>query len=98
MRRIFGKNSGLESSSSWGTRMTWQRLLSARRVQRHTTSKQELEDLRAVVERDLQRNALDYDVANVVSETEAAELLKKAQEFKREVEAWIATHHPSLVP
>jgi len=44
------------------------------------------------------RNALDYDVANVVSDTESAELLKKAQEFKREVEAWIAKHHPSLVP
>jgi hypothetical protein len=148
--------------------MTWQRLLNARRVQRHTTSKQELEDLRAVIERDLhdagvsglsadrsfatsynaalqtakmaiacagyrvlakkghhqvsyeaaelaigssvskltpyfetcrrKRNTLDYDVANVVSDTEAGELLQKAQEFKREVEAWIATHHPSLVP
>ena len=32
-----------------------------------------------------------------VSDTEAAELLQKAQEFKREVEAWIATHHPTLV-
>src|SRR5271157_4648734 len=28
------------------------------------------------------RNTLDYDVANVVSDTEAAELLQKAQEFK----------------
>jgi hypothetical protein len=44
------------------------------------------------------RNTLDYDVANVVSNTESAELLQKAQEFKREVEAWIAANHPSLVP
>ena len=44
------------------------------------------------------RNTLDYDIANVVSDTEASELLQKAHEFKREVEAWIATQHPSLVP
>jgi hypothetical protein len=44
------------------------------------------------------RNTLDYDVANVVSDTEAAELLDKAREFKQEVEAWIAANHPSLVP
>lgn len=44
------------------------------------------------------RNMLDYDVANVVSDTEAAELLEKAREFKAEVESWIAANHPSLVP
>src|SRR5262249_10709444 len=33
--------------------MTWQRLLNARHVQTHTTSKQELDDLRAVIDRDL---------------------------------------------
>ena len=33
--------------------MTWQQLLAERKVQRHTTSRQELDDLRAVVERDL---------------------------------------------
>jgi hypothetical protein len=44
------------------------------------------------------RNTLDYDVANVVSDTEAAELLQKAHEFKQEVESWIASHHPSFVP
>lgn len=44
------------------------------------------------------RNTLDYDVANVVSDTEAAELLQKAQQFKTEVEAWIAANHPALVP
>ena len=148
--------------------MTWKQLLNAKHVQTHTTSKQELDGLREVIERDLhdagvtglsadrsfatsynaalqtakmaiacagyrvvakkghhrvtygaaevamgpsvakltayfdtcrrKRNTLDYDVANVVSDTEAAELLQKAQEFKREVEAWIAKHHPSLVP
>jgi hypothetical protein len=44
------------------------------------------------------RNTLDYDVANVVSDTEAAELLQKAQEFKHEVETWIAANYPGLVP
>ena len=148
--------------------MTWQQLLNAKHVQTHATSKQELDDLRAVIERDLhdagltglsadrsfatsynaalqtakmaiacagyrvvakkvhhqvtfeaaelaigpsvsklvtyfetcrrKRNTLDYDVANVVSDTEAAELLQKAQEFWQEVEAWIAKHHPSFVP
>jgi hypothetical protein len=142
--------------------------LNGRHVQTHTTSKQELDDLRAVIDRDLhdagvtglsadrsfatsynaalqtakmaiacagyrvvakkghhqvtyeaaelaigpsvsqlvayfetcrrKRDTLDYDVANVVSDTEAAELLQKAREFKEEVEAWIATHHPSFVP
>ena len=41
---------------------------------------------------------LDYDVANVVSDTEARELLQKAREFKREIETWIVSHHPSFVP
>jgi hypothetical protein len=44
------------------------------------------------------RNTLDYDVANVVSDTEASELLQKAREFKQDVEAWIANNHPNLVP
>jgi uncharacterized protein (UPF0332 family) len=148
--------------------MTWQQLLNARQVQAHTTSQQELDDLRTVIERDLRdagivglsadrsfatsynaalqaakmaiacagyrvvakkghhqatyeaaelavgpgvssllayfetcrrkRNTVDYDVANVVSDTEAAELLQKAQEFAQEVEAWIAKHHPGFVP
>lgn len=147
--------------------MTWQQLLSLNRVRAHRTSKQELDDLRAVIERDLRdagisglsadrafataynaalqtakmaiacagyrvvgqghhqvsfeaaelgvgpsvstlvayfelcrrkRNMLDYDVANVVSDTEARELLQKGREFKREIETWIAAHHPSFVP
>ena len=147
--------------------MTWQQLLGANRVRAHRTSKQELDDLRGVIDRDLhdagisglsadrsfataynaalqtakmaiacagyrvvgqghhqlsfeaaqlavgptvsafgayfdlcrrRRNMLDYDVANVVSDTEAAELLQKARDFKREIETWIAAHHPGLVP
>jgi uncharacterized protein (UPF0332 family) len=147
--------------------MTWRQLLDANRVRAHTTSKRELDDLRTVIERDLndagisglsadrsfataynaalqtakmaiacagyrvvgqghhqvsfeateltigvrvsalvayfelcrrKRNTLDYDVANVVSNTEASELLRKAQEFKQEVETWIAANHSSLVP
>ena len=44
------------------------------------------------------RNIVDYDAANVVAETETAELVKKAREFQDVVEAWIATHHPGLTP
>jgi uncharacterized protein YlzI (FlbEa/FlbD family) len=33
-----------------------------------------------------------------VSDTEAEEILEKVREFKQEIEAWIATNHPSLVP
>ena len=42
------------------------------------------------------RNLLDYDAANIVSDTEAAEILEKAREFKQEVEDWIAKNHPGL--
>ena len=44
------------------------------------------------------RNTLDYDTADIISETEADELVQKADEFHREVEAWIATDHPQFVP
>jgi hypothetical protein len=44
------------------------------------------------------RNLLDDDDANIVSDTEAAEILEKAREFKQEVEDWIAKSHPGLVP
>ena len=44
------------------------------------------------------RNLLDYDAANIVSDTEAAEILEKAREFKQEVEDWIAKNHPGLAP
>ena len=145
--------------------MSWNSLLSARRLQQHTTSKQELNELRSVVERDLadaalpglsddrafataynaalqlskmviaasgyrvigqghhqttfqametalgppagvyaayfetcrrKRNQVDYDMAQVISETEARELFSKAQEFRQFVESWLATHHPTL--
>ena len=44
------------------------------------------------------RNLLDYDAANVVSDTEATEILQKAREFKQEVEDWIARNHPGFTP
>jgi uncharacterized protein (UPF0332 family) len=40
------------------------------------------------------RNKIDYDAAEVVTETEADELLEKALEFKDLVEKWIAKHYP----
>lgn len=40
------------------------------------------------------RNKLTYDVANIVSETEAAELLAKVVEFRSLVEDFIGKSHP----
>jgi uncharacterized protein (UPF0332 family) len=42
------------------------------------------------------RNNLDYDVANVVTETEATEMFTKAIEFRNLVEAAIAKSHPQF--
>ena len=42
------------------------------------------------------RNLVDYDVANVITETEARELLEKAYEFHQLVEAWIIQHYPGF--
>lgn len=141
--------------------MSWQSLLQAQRIKPHRTSRQELDDLRDVVERDLQdaaveglstdrqfataynavlqlskmviacagyrvvgpghhlttfeaveiamgasistlatyfdtcrrkRNQVDYDRANAATETEAEELLGKAEEFRELVEKWISKH------
>ena len=143
--------------------MSWQSLLEAQRIKSHRTSRQELDDLRDVVERDIQdaavpalsadrrfataynavlqlakmaiacagyrvvgpghhvttfeaieiamgssvsalaayfdtcrrkRNQVDYNRANAATETEAAELLSKAEEFRELVEKWICKHHP----
>ncbi len=40
------------------------------------------------------RNIVDYEMSDVVSETEAAELLQKADEFRHVVESWIAENYP----
>ena len=146
--------------------MSWQQLLSNRRLQQHQTSRHELDELWAVVEHDLQdaaleslstdrrfataynavlqlakmviacagyrvaaraghhlttfealqlalgkdhtdlvdyfdtcrwkRNQIDYDMAGVVSETEATELRQKASQFRQLVEQWIRVNHPRL--
>ena len=142
--------------------MSWQSLLQAEKIRPHRTSRREIEDLRAVVERDLQdakiealsadrrfataynaalqlgkivlacagyrvagpahhqttfealevamgpsisamtayfdtcrrkRNQVDYDFAHASTETEAAELIQKAEEFYALVEKWIRKHH-----
>jgi hypothetical protein len=44
------------------------------------------------------RNILDYDNAQVVTETEAKELVQKAEEFRALVEQWIAQPHPQFGP
>lgn len=40
------------------------------------------------------RNQVDYDRVNAATETEAQELLNKAEEFRGLVEKWIRKHHP----
>jgi uncharacterized protein (UPF0332 family) len=42
------------------------------------------------------RNVIDYDLASTASETEAIELLEKADEFRRHVEDRINNNHPDL--
>ncbi len=44
------------------------------------------------------RNLVEYDLANVATETETEELLRQARQFAQVVEAWIAQNHPALVP
>ena len=39
------------------------------------------------------RNQVDYDCANVATETEADDLINKAGEFRELVESWIRKHH-----
>jgi hypothetical protein len=40
------------------------------------------------------RNMLDYDMANVATETEVQELLEKAEQFRALVEQWVTQHYP----
>jgi len=39
---------------------------------------------------------LDYDMANVATETEVRELLEKAGQFGALVEQWITRHYPEF--
>jgi uncharacterized protein (UPF0332 family) len=42
------------------------------------------------------RNELSYDMAGVVTETEATEILAQATELRKTIERWIAENHPHL--
>ena len=44
------------------------------------------------------RNLVDYDVANVITETEARELLGKTHECQQLVEDWITQYYPAFTP
>lgn len=44
----------------------------------------------------LKRHHVDYDYADVISNTEADELLEQATAFRNRVDAWIKQHHPTL--
>ena len=147
--------------------MSWKNLLANRTVQKHNTSKQEIENLRELVHRDLKdagieglsndrrfataynavlqlskiaiacagyrvatgighhqktfeavktilgttsaetladyfetcrrkRNNIDYDAAEVVTETEADEIFEKARQFQILIEDWITKNHPTF--
>jgi uncharacterized protein (UPF0332 family) len=41
------------------------------------------------------RNSIDYDASEIVTETEAEELLEKARQFQNLVEEWITKHFPA---
>ena len=43
------------------------------------------------------RNELSYDAAGLVSESDADELVEKAEELRDVVEGWISKNHPNLV-
>jgi hypothetical protein len=43
------------------------------------------------------RNDLSYVGADLVSASEAAELIERVQSFKALVEVWLAQHHPGLL-
>jgi hypothetical protein len=43
------------------------------------------------------RNVLDYDMATVVTETEAKELMAQAAQLQQLVEQWIVQHYPQFV-
>jgi hypothetical protein len=40
------------------------------------------------------RNVIDYDSAEVITESQAAELLEKAAQYQELVEGWIAKNYP----
>lgn len=42
------------------------------------------------------RNTVDYDRAHVATETEAAEIIKQAGEFRQLTENWITHNHPAF--
>lgn len=44
------------------------------------------------------RNNIDYDAAEIVTETEADELVEKAREFQTLIEDWIDQQHPIYKP
>ena len=145
--------------------MSWQQLLNDKKVKTHTTGLQELEALRAVIDRDLQdaavvglsadrrfataynaalqiakmviacagyrvsgighhqttfeamelaigssvaplasyfdlcrrkRNIVDYDMANVASETEAEQIIQEAENLRQIAENWISQFYPQF--
>jgi hypothetical protein len=139
--------------------VSWKKLLASGEVTTHRTSKQEIDNLRALIARDMadaslpglsadrqfataynaalqagkiaiacsgyrvtaraghlaigpnaaaltdyfdacrrKRNVIDYDSSSVATETEAAELVRKAGEFHALVEKWVAANHAALTP
>jgi len=94
------------------TSTTLQRWVESGALRHHRSSRREIADLLAVVDRDLDdvrdlatyfdscrilRNASDYDRAGVVASSDVKELLREAAAFRGQVLAWLRETHPRLV-
>ena len=76
----------------------------------HKSSRNEIEGLFSIVDRDLNDaiskdlscdwkfGIVEYDMAGVASESEAIELIEFATEFRTDVLNWLTKHHQNLVP
>jgi uncharacterized protein (UPF0332 family) len=91
--------------------MTWTQLLANRDVQRHETSKRELDEMDAITLAlgaavgpyadyletcRRKRNVIDYTRAAVATDSEAEEIVSKAKEFHELVETWIGSKFARL--
>lgn len=46
----------------------------------------------------IKRNTVEYDMAGVATEQDAAELLAFAKQFRHDVLDWLKRNHPNLIP
>ena len=77
-------------------------------LRQHETSKNEISDLLAIVDRDLKdaqymdacrskRNIAEYNRVGAVTERDAEELVQFVKEFKNDVINWLKKNRPDLI-